>query len=499
VENHLQMQGISVYFGGVRALQNAHFEAFGGEVHALMGENGAGKSTLMKVLAGAYRPDHGSIVLDGQRLAIDSPHAARGHGISMIYQEFSLAKHLSVAENIFLDNLAEGGWRIDRQRLDVRAREALEQIGFGHLDVRQPVASLSVAQQQVIEICKALAQKPRVLVFDEPTAVLTEHESERLFELIAQLRNRGVCIIYISHRLEEVYANCQRVTVLKDGQVVATRPLAGLSQHELVHLMIGRELNEMFPPRKARIGAPVLEVRGLQAGPMVQDVSFTVHEGEVLGLSGLVGSGRTEALRAVFGADRLDAGEVRLDGRLMKAKSPRDAVNAGIGMLPEDRKHQGVLLDLSVRINAMLRPRHPYAGWLGRIDKRRETADVGQSIIQLGVKTASMDHEVGLMSGGNQQKVALLKWVGSNCRVLVLDEPTRGVDVGAKVEIYRLINALCERGIAIVLISSEMPEVIGMSDRVLVMRQGRVAGEVHREQLTEKSLIQLAMGLGGAA
>ncbi|RKP57917.1 sugar ABC transporter ATP-binding protein [Pararobbsia silviterrae] len=495
MNNHLAMRGISKRFGGLQALRTVNLAAQGGQVHALMGENGAGKSTLMKILSGAYRPDEGDIELGGETLAIDSPHAARGYGISVIYQEFSLAKHLSVAENIYLDDLAQGASIIPWRRLRARAKQQLDALGFGELDVTRPVSDLSVAEQQVVEISKALSRSSRVLVFDEPTAVLTDRETKRLFELIAKLRRDGVCIIYISHRLEEIFSICDVATVLKDGRDVATVRISDTNETALVRLMVGRELGDLFPPRHATIGQRVLEVRNLDAKARVRNVTFDVHAGEVLGFSGLVGAGRTETVRAVFGADRRDGGDILLDGKPIAHRSPRQGAMSGIGMLPEDRKQQGVLLNLSIRANAMMTPRNRFArgGWL--LARRAEARETQRLIGALRVKTQSMEDPVSSLSGGNQQKVALMKWVSSGCRVLILDEPTRGVDVGAKIEIYQIINQLAEQGVAVIVVSSDMPEIIGLCDRVLVMRMGEIAGELRGADINEHALIALSMGV----
>ncbi|NMN71506.1 ribose transport system ATP-binding protein [Rhizobium sp. 57MFTsu3.2] len=491
---HLRMQNIAKSFGGVSALRGVALEAFGGEVHGLMGENGAGKSTLMKILAGAYRRDAGEIELDGTLAEITSPHDAFEKGISVIYQEFSLAGHLSVAENILIEELGKPGWRINWGDLRARASALLAEMGFEDIDPMQPAGELPVAYQQVVEICKALSRKSRLLVFDEPTAVLTHHETERLFRLIKLLKSRGVCILYISHRLEEIFTLCDRVTVMKDGQTVGSWPIGELDERKLVQLMIGRELSDLFPPRHAVIGEILLAAEGLNAGPMVRDISFHVRAGEVLGVSGLVGAGRTETMRAVFGADPLQSGILRLKGRTIVNSSPGQAVANGIGMLPEDRKQQGVLLDLPIRINAMMTPANPFISAFGFIRNKAEIAAVEDIAKSLRVKSAGIDATAGSLSGGNQQKVALMKWIAASCNVLIFDEPTRGVDIGAKVEIYRVMNELAEAGTAIVMISSDMLEVVGMSDRVIVMRQGTIAGELQKNQISEEAIIHLAMG-----
>jgi ribose transport system ATP-binding protein len=495
IRDHVRMENITKTFGGLAALSGATFGARAGEIHGLMGENGAGKSTLMKILSGAYSRDGGEISIGGTVADITNPRSAHGHGISVIYQEFSLAKHMSVAENILLEDLGGGGWLINRKELARKAQALLADIGFADVDVNQPVSNLPIAYQQIVEICKALSRKSSVLILDEPTAVLTHHESEQLFGIIRGLRKRGVCIIYISHRLEEIFALCDRVTVLKDGQVVDTLPIGDLTEDRLVRLMIGRDLTDFFPPRNATIGDTVLKVENLSAGSLVKDVSFEVRAGEILGFSGLVGAGRTETMRAIFGADPVDSGKIFLDGKQINIARPRQAIEAGIGMLPEDRKHQGVLLDLPIRVNAMMVPVNHHANLLGWIDARAEIAAVNGLSRALNLKASSIDDNASTLSGGNQQKVALMKWIASDCKVLIFDEPTRGVDVGAKVEIYRVMNDLAARGVAIIMISSEMLEIIGMSDRAVVMRMGRVTGELSGKDIMEEKLIELAMGV----
>ncbi len=488
----LQMHGISKEFGGIAALRNAAFSARAGEVHALMGENGAGKSTLMKILAGAYDHEGGEIRIDGAPVRIENPQDALRFGVSVIYQEFSLARHLSVAENILIEQLGRRFW-LNPRAMETRAAELLADMGFPEIDPRSLAGDLPVALQQVVEICKALSRDCSILVLDEPTAVLTGHEAEKLFALVSRLRARGVCVIYISHRLDEVFALCDRVTVLKDGATVGTWETATLTHDSLTSLMIGRELSDFFPPRTAEIGPITLEVRGLSS-TAIRDISFAVRKGEVLGIGGLVGAGRTEVLRAIFGADPVSAGQVHLRGKPLARHGPGDAVRAGIGLVPEDRKQQGVLLDMPILTNAMLTPVNPHLGPFGFLREARERAAAQALREGLRLKAASLDADAGTLSGGNQQKVALMKWLVSGCEILLLDEPTRGVDVGAKVEIYRVINELAAQGAAVVMVSSEMLELIGMSDRVLVMRDGAIAGELAGEDLTEERIIELAMG-----
>ena len=489
----LQMHGIAKEFGGIAALRDAAFSARAGEVHALMGENGAGKSTLMKILAGAYDHQGGEIHIDGAPADIHTPLDALCRGVSVIYQEFSLARHLSVAENILLEHLGHRFW-LARGEMERRAAELLAGMGFPEVDPRALAGDLPVAMQQVVEICKALSRDCSILVLDEPTAVLTAHETEKLFALVRRLRNRGVCVIYISHRLDEIFALCDRVTVLKDGATVGTWETSSLDHDSLTRLMIGRELADFFPPRDVQPGPVALEVQGLST-PQLRDISFSVRRGEVLGIGGLVGAGRTEVLRAIFGADPAK-GVVRLNGRAQTIRTPGDAVRAGIGLVPEDRKQQGVLLELPILTNAMLTPVNPHLGPLGFLRGGRERAAAQQLREGLRLKAASLEAEAGTLSGGNQQKVALMKSLVSGCKILLLDEPTRGVDVGAKVEIYRVINELAASGAAVVMVSSEMLELIGMCDRVLVMRAGQIAGELSGPASTEEGIIELAMGRG---
>ncbi|MCQ4628517.1 sugar ABC transporter ATP-binding protein [Shinella sp. CPCC 100929] len=491
--DRLDMRQIWKEFGGIAALSGAGFSARAGEVHALMGENGAGKSTLMKILAGAYSHDGGEIRIGGEPVSITNPQDAIRNGVSIIYQEFSLASDLTVAENILIETLGHGMF-VNRRAMHARAAELLARMGFDDIDPGEIAGGLTIARQQVVEICKALSRDCSILVLDEPTAVLTTHETEKLFNLVRRLRDQGVCIVYISHRLDEIFSLCDRVTVLKDGATVGTWETGALDHTSLVNLMIGRELKDFFPERQITPGPVALEVDALAAGGLVSDISFTVRRGEVLGIGGLVGAGRTEVLRAIFGADPVSAGEIRIDGRPRTIRSPGDAVRAGIGLVPEDRKQQGCLLDLPILNNAMLTPVNPHLGFWGLIREARERGATEALRSRLNLKAASIDAEAGTLSGGNQQKVAIMKWLVSGCEILLLDEPTRGVDVGAKVEIYRVINELAANGAAIVMVSSEMLELIGMCDRVIVMRAGRLAGELSGEELTEEGIIELAMG-----
>lgn len=491
----VEMLQIDKHFGGVHALKNIDFRVEKGTIHALVGENGAGKSTLMKILSGAIQKDSGIIKIDGKEEAIHSPHDGKRCGISTIYQEFMLAPHLTVAENIFIDKLTQGGKWINWKNLRKKAQEILNRLGFDNIDPNMRVAELPVAYQQIVEISKNLMNdNTKVLVLDEPTAVLTFSEIEKLFGLVRRLKEQGVSIIYISHRLDEVFELCDKITVMKDGAVVQTVDAGRIDKKALISSMVGRELSTLFPKREAQIGEVVLKASHLTCGTMVKDVSFEVRKGEVLGFSGLVGAGRTETMRAVFGADKPEAGTVTLNGKQRLFKDPKQAVRSRLGLLPEDRKQQGVVLDQSIRINTTLSCLKKVERFPGWISDGRDKKTASEILEQLQTKYGSLEDPVSSLSGGNQQKVSLAKWMAADCECIILDEPTRGVDVGAKVEIYKNINDLAAQGIAVIIISSEMEEIIGMCDRVLVMRQGKIVGELEKAEITENNLIHFAMG-----
>ncbi len=494
-DSSVEMIGISKKFGGVQALKDVTFNLRPGEVHALVGENGAGKSTLMKILSGAVRRDQGLVRIGGQDAEIVNPHTARALGIRVIYQELVLAPDLTVAENISLGQL---GSLVDWAGIRAKAKAILNDLGFS-IDPGELVCRLPVSLQQVVEVAKALSTETKVLVLDEPTAVLPPKDVDRLLQLVRTLAARGVSIIYISHRLEEVFAIADRVTVLKDGQTVATRNISEVTPSALIDLMIGRPITQLFPKSKRIPGVEVLRVEDLHRGPSVQGVSFTLRAGEILGIAGLVGSGRTETVRALFGADRLTSGAIYLQGKRINIRSPKDAVKAGIALIPEDRKTQGVVLDLPIRENMTLPSLNGFTSWFGIIPRRRERTFVDQRIRELRIRTPTGEAPAVSLSGGNQQKVVLAKWMSQRFKVILFDEPTRGVDVGAKAEIYQLIEQLAERGVALAIISSELLEIIGLSDRVLVMNRGRATGLLDKEQISERNIMELAFSNQGNA
>jgi ABC-type sugar transport system ATPase subunit len=488
----LQMCGIRKSFPGVQALRGVDLDLEAGEVLALLGENGAGKSTLVKVLAGACLPDSGTIRIGGTEVSIRNPFDGRRAGVAVIYQEFNLVPSLTAAENIFLGcEPSRAGWI--RKALEYRrARELFQRVGVS-VDPGSACRDLSVAHQQVVEIAKALATDARILVMDEPSATLTPREVERLFAIIRDLKAQGVGIIYISHRLSEVFAIAERVMVLRDGRHVGTRRVGEVGREMLIEMMVGRRLDQEFPRRSARIGKPRLVVQNLSRADKVRNVSLTVHGGEVVALTGLVGSGRTETARLIFGADARDTGRIELDGQPLDIRQPRDAMAAGIAMLTEDRKSQGLVLAHSVRENFGL-PNLAQFSRLGVINHRREREAFARFIHSLRIRIPHSEQPAKTLSGGNQQKLVLAKWLQRNCEVLIFDEPTRGIDVGAKLEIYMLINELAAADKAILLISSELSEVLGMADRVLVMHEGRITGEITDvAAATQEQIMHLAV------
>ncbi|MEW5979086.1 MAG: sugar ABC transporter ATP-binding protein [Acidobacteriota bacterium] len=491
----LEMRDISKQFPGVLALDRAHLSVEAGECHALVGENGAGKSTLMKVLSGAYRADSGTIEFDGSLRNIDSPITARQLGITMIHQELNLLPELTVAENIFLGHEIVRrplGW-LDKRAMEAQAEDLLESFGQ-QINGRILVKKISLAQQQMVEIAKALSVQSKLIIMDEPSAILTDRELAELFDLIGRLKTQGVAIIYISHRLEEISKVCDRVTIMRDGRTIQTEVTGKLSQDQIIRLMVGREIGEFFPSEHSTPGEEVLRLESIGLRGKLRNINLSLRCGEVLGLTGLVGAGRTELARVIFGADQPDSGRMFLSGTPVTFRSPREAIDAGIGLLTEDRKGQGLVLNMKVRENTTL-ARLRRLVRRGFIDIGAEKKVTGKFIQDLLIKTPSTEQMVRNLSGGTQQKVVLAKWLFTESKVLVFDEPTRGIDVGAKAEIYQLMWRLVSQGIAILMISSELPEVLKMCDRILVMHDGAITGELTRQEANQERIMALAMGL----
>lgn len=491
--NRVDLTGISKSFGGNAALKNVTFRVLQGEIHALVGENGAGKSTLMKVLSGACLKDSGQIFIDGQEVQIKNTHDSKKLGIAIIYQEFSLVPALSVAENIFLSKLnASGSW-MKWNRMNKMADELIRSIGF-NIDPSRTVEGLSIAQQQIVEIAKALSGNAKILILDEPSAVLGPQEIGKLFSTLLKLRNDGVSIIYISHHIDEIFRIADRITVLKDGCACGVLKTSETGKDSVISLMLGRSLDKMYPGHNTIPGTEALRVTGLCAGNRVFNVSLKINAGEIVGLAGLVGSGRTETARAIFASDRKTKGEIFISGRKINLKNPETAVKAGIGMIPEDRKQSGIILSLSLRENISLTNYKDISGAFHFIKSKKERENSLGIVNRLKIKAGNVDQEAGSLSGGNQQKVVLGKWLNRNCRIFLIDEPTRGIDVGAKVEIYNLLSELTRKGAAVLVISSETSELIGICDRILVMRNGMIAGNLSKSQFSEENILRLALG-----
>ena len=490
----LEVRGITKSFPGVRALKNVDLRIWPGEVHALMGENGAGKSTLMKILAGAYRPDSGAILLDGNPVQFRTPHEARLAGIGIIYQELTVAPNLTVSGNVFLGSeLSRLGFIKDTAEMDRRTQGVLDRLG-ARFRPNQRAARLAVAEQQQVEIARALFYKSRVLVMDEPTAALSDRETDRLFEVVRHLRSQGLAIIYISHRMAEVYELADRLSVLRDGEYVGELKRVEFSAAKVIEMMVGRRLEDFYEHAKRAAGDVVLEVKNMSDGDRVKNASFQLRQGEVLGLAGLVGAGRTELARLIFGADKRKSGEIYLNGEKLQINQPKDAIRAGIGYVPEDRKLQGVFLQMSSGENITMNILGRCSAW-GVLNFKKLNDRADAEVKAMRVRTASLKSRAGGLSGGNQQKLLLARWLEINPKVLLLDEPTRGVDVGAKAEIYALIQQLVDKGTAVLFISSELPEIVGVCDRVLVMREGEITGEVGGEtgiEITQQNIMKLA-------
>lgn len=490
----LRMEGIGKSFPGVRALDNAQIELRGGEVHALLGENGAGKSTLMKILAGVYAKDAGRIMYRDKEVEIPNPRAAQQLGISMIYQELNLMSHLTVAQNIFIGREPRAGLHffLDEKKINAQTVGILENLHL-NIDPRAKVGMLSVAKQQMVEIAKALSYNSQILIMDEPTAALTEAEIQDLFRVIQNLRDQGVAIVHISHRLEELRQICDVATVMRDGQYINTVDVKDTTIDQIISMMVGRTIYESKPELPEQPGQEVvLEVKHLNRGKVVRDVSFNLKKGEILGFSGLVGAGRTEVMRVVFGADRKDSGEIFVKGKPAHINTPNDSVKYGIGYLSEDRKRYGLTLGMDVETNLVLAAFKKFLTAFGWVDHSKTRANALKYVERLAIKTPGVKQRVKNLSGGNQQKVVVGKWLTADTDILIFDEPTRGIDVGAKSEIYHLLNELAHQGKSIIMISSELPEILRMSHRVVVMCEGRVTGELNIAEATQENIIKLA-------
>lgn len=495
----VSMEGIEKSFPGVHALNQCRFELRAGEVHALLGENGAGKSTMMKILAGIYAPDAGQIAYKGRPVTIDGPRAAQQLGIGMIHQELNLMPHLTLAQNVFIGREPRRGVRFWLNEGAINAQtEQLFQSMHLTLDPRTKVADLTVAKQQMVEIAKALSFNSEVLIMDEPTAALTESEIDELFRMIAQLRDRGVGIVYISHRLEEIKRICDRITIMRDGHYINTVNAQEVSIDQIISMMVGRTIYESAPEVPEQPNQEVvLEVKGLNRAGVLKDINFKLKKGEILGFAGLMGAGRTEVARAVFGADHIDTGEIYVKGQRAQIKTPRDAVRYGIGYLSEDRKRYGLALGMDVESNVVLAAFKKFFGRLGWVNQGKTRHTAQHYVEALAIKTPTIQQRVRNLSGGNQQKVVIGKWLTADTNILIFDEPTRGIDVGAKSEIYKLLNDLAHQGKSIIMISSELPEVLRMSHRVIVMCEGRITGELSAAEATQEGIMKFATQRGG--
>lgn len=493
-ETFLQMKHITKRFPGVLALNDVQFTLRRGEVHALLGENGAGKSTLMKILSGVYQPDEGEIIFEDKPVSFSDPLSAQNVGITIIHQEFNLFPELTVEENIFIGRefCKKNRWRLDEKQQRQATIEILQKLNLA-IKPDTLVADLTVAQQQMVEIAKAISVNARILIMDEPTAALTETEIESLFRVTRLLKEQGTGIVYISHRLEELALIADRATVMRDGQYISTVDYECVKISDLIVMMVGRDLGNIYPRREAlQQRIPVLEVNGLTRKGVLNDINFTLYRGEILGFAGLMGAGRTELARAIFGADSIDSGTLKLNGKETVIKDISDAIQQGISYLTEDRKKEGLALNLSVERNIMLGNYPEYSDRFGNIDSRRCQQTSEEQVKALRIKTPNLEQAALNLSGGNQQKIIIARWVCKDTDILIFDEPTRGIDVGAKLEIYELMNRLVAKGKSIIMISSELPEVLGMCDRILVMRSGRITGELSAKEATQEKIMQYA-------
>lgn len=490
----LKMENVSKIFPGVKALDKVNIEAYGGEVTALMGENGAGKSTLMKILSGVYQKDEGKIFIEGKEAHIKGIKAAEEYGVTIIHQELSTLNNLTVAENVFLGNekCCKFSRKINKKEQIERSKMFLDQIGC-NLDPNELVANINVGEKQMIEIAKALTKNARIIIMDEPTTALTDIETTNLFKVIENLKKKGIAIIYISHRMEEIFTICDRVEVLRDGKYAGNALIKDIDNDKLISMMVGRKIEEQFPYKEAKKGDKLLEVLNLSCNEGVNNASFEVRKGEILGIAGLMGAGRTELAKTVFGEYKKTSGSIKINGKEVNIKNIEDAINQGICYLSEDRKKEGCVLGLSVGENMSLCNLKKYQNSLRKIDRNKENQDIDYYINKINIKTPNREQLIKNLSGGNQQKVILAKWLMLSPEVLIIDEPTRGIDVGAKKEIYDLLNELKSMGKAIVMISSDLPEVLGVSDRILVMSEGKISGELSRKEASQENIMKLAL------
>lgn len=487
----LELKGITKIFPGVKALDNVHFQLKKGEIHALMGENGAGKSTFIKVITGVHKAEEGEMYLDGKQVRFKGPRDAQAAGIAAIYQHVTSYPHLSVTENIFMGHEKLKNGIIQWKKMHEEADELLKELS-ADFKATDEMGSLSVAQQQMVEIAKALSMKARIIIMDEPTAALTKNESEKLYEITEKLRDNGASIIFISHRFEDMYRLATKVTVFRDSQYIGSYDVDGITNADLITAMVGREINDLFPKPEIEIGEEVLRVEGLSRTGYFKNISFSVKKGEILGLTGLVGAGRTETVEAVFGITKLDSGKIYLEGKEVQIQKPADAMKLGIGLLPEDRQKQGLILDWGIGRNITL-PEISAIGRNGFTDEKKERQIAKELAERVDTKAVTLFDKASSLSGGNQQKVVVAKILGSDLKVIIMDEPTKGVDVGAKAAIYEIMGELAKQGYAIILISSEMPEILGMCDRIVIMCEGKVTGELSREEATQELILKSAM------
>lgn len=492
----LQMVDISKSFPGVKALQNVNLKVHRGEVLALLGENGAGKSTLMKILSGVYKKDTGKVIIDGDEVEIQGIKHAESLGITIIHQELSVLPNLTVCENIFLGNekFSKGTRRINKALMKERSKSFLDQIGC-NIEPDTLAKHINVGEMQMIEIAKALTKNSSIIIMDEPTTALTDVETKKLFEVIRKLKEKGMAIVYISHRMDEIFEICDSITVLRDGKHVGDVETKKVTKDDLITMMVGRKLEEQFPYKEVEKTTTLLKVENVSLGDKVKNASFEVKAGEILGVAGLMGAGRTELAKTIFGDYKANSGEIYVDGEKVKIKSPKDAIKYGVCYLSEDRKKEGLILNMSVRENMTLPNLKTYENNLMKIDKKSERTEVKEYIQKLSIKTPTQDQLIKNLSGGNQQKVILAKWLMLSPKVLIIDEPTKGIDVGAKKEIYEVLNELKSAGKAVIMISSDMAEIIGVSDRVMVMHEGKVTGELNRNELTQENIMKYAIGI----